>query len=379
MRPRVSKIKLFSLLALVAAGLVGCNAGGDTGRLSLSLTDASTDQYQAVYVTVGEVAVHRANDPEDTWTVVATPNVTINLLSLANGVREQLALADLEPGEYTQLRLMIGTDYDNGVNILGQAHPYANYVVDLDDQYQSLKIPSGLQTGVKIVQGFEINQNRTTELILDFDASKSVVVAGRSGKFLLKPTIQVLETTLAAVISGTVTKAADQTAVEGAFVSAQVYDAAAADAKDKVVVRTSTLSDEGGAYKLFIAAGAYNLVATKTGFAPNPVAITVEADTMPTQDFPLTAANTGTVTGGVNIAGEGNDNFVTLSFRQTVNIGGMDVVIEVTSMNVADGGTYSIDLPSGSYVLVSSSAGLTTQEANVTVTAGVTTTLDIAF
>jgi len=379
MKSFVSKTKYFSLLAVVAAGLVGCNLGGDTGRLSLSLTDASTDQYQAVYVTIGEVAVHRADDMEDSWTVIATPNETINLLSLANGVREQLALADLEPGEYTQLRLMIGTDHDSGVNILGQAHPFANYVVDLDDQYEQLTIPSGLQTGVKIVQGFEINENRTTEMILDFDASKSVVTAGRSGKFLLKPTIQVLETTLAAVISGTVTKAADQTAVEGAFVSAQVYDALAADAKDKVVVRTSTLSNETGAYKLFIGAGAYNLVAYKTGFAPNPVAITVEADTLPTQDFALTAANTGTVTGGVNIAGDDNDNFVTLSFRQTVNIGGTDVMIEVASMNVADGGTYTIDLPAGSYVLVSSSVGLTTQEANVTVTAGATTTHDVAF
>ncbi len=379
MNSLVSKAKYFSLLMVVAAGLVGCNFGGDTGRLSLSLTDASTDQYQAVYVTIGEVAVHRADDMEDSWTVIATPNETINLLSLANGVREQLALADLEPGEYTQLRLMIGTGHDNGVNLLGQAHPFANYVVDLDDQCEQLTIPSGLQTGVKIVQGFEINENRTTEMILDFDASKSVVSAGRSGKFLLKPTIQVLETTLAAVISGTVTKAADQTAVEGAFVSAQVYDALASDPKDKVVVRTSTLSDETGAYKLFIGAGAYNLVAYKTGFAPNPVAITVEADTLPTQDFALAAANTGTVTGGVNIAGDDSDKFVTLSFRQTVNIGGADVMIEVASMNVADGGTYSVDLPAGSYVLVSSSVGLLTQEANVTVTAGATTTLDLTF
>ncbi|MCK7490916.1 MAG: DUF4382 domain-containing protein [Comamonadaceae bacterium] len=68
---------------------------------------------------------------------------------------------------------MIGETADGGVNIRGQAHPFANYVIDDSNDYHELKIPSGFQTGVKIVQGFEINENRTTELLLDFDASRS--------------------------------------------------------------------------------------------------------------------------------------------------------------------------------------------------------------
>jgi Domain of unknown function (DUF4382)/Carboxypeptidase regulatory-like domain len=379
MNSRVSKIKFFSLLAVVAAGLIACGVGGDTGRLSLSLTDAATDQYHAVYVTIREVAVHNEDDPEDSWTTVATPNKTFNLLSLTNGVREELALADLTPGHYTQLRLIIGDQKDNGVNILSQTHPFANYVVDESDLVHELKVPSGVQTGVKIVQGFEINENRTTELILDFSATRSVVVAGRSGRYLLKPTIKVLDTSLAAILGGTVTKAADQTVVEGALVSAQVYDALAADIKDQVVVHGSTLSADTGAYKLFIAAGAYNLVAHKLGFAPSPAAITVEADTTPTQDFALTAVDSGTVAGTVAIAGANNETAVTLSFRQSVSLGGEDVVIEVLAINVVNGAPYSVDLPAGLYSLVSSTLGKTTQAADVTVTAGATTTLDIAF
>lgn len=379
MNSRVSKIKLFSLLAVVAAGLIGCGVSGDTGRLALSLTDAATDQYHAVYVTISEVAVHNEDDPEDSWTTVSTPNKTFNLLSLTNGVREELALADLAPGHYTQLRLIIGDQKDNGVNILGQTHPFANYVVDESDQVHELKVPSGTQTGVKIVQGFEINENRTTELILDFSATRSVVVAGRSGRYLLKPTIKVLDTTLAAILGGTVTKAADQTVVEGALVSAQVYDVLAADIKDQVVVHGSTLSADTGAYKLFIAAGPYNLVAHKLGFAPSPAAITVEADTTPTLDFALTAADSGTVAGTVTVAGANNETAVTLSFRQTVSLGGADVVIEVLAINVVNGAPYSVDLPAGLYSLVSSTLGKTTQAAGVTVTAGATTTFDIAF
>jgi len=379
MKSLVFKVKILSMAAVLLTGLIACGIGGDTGQLSLSLTDAATDMYNAVYVTIREVDVQNADDPEDSWTVVSTPNKTINLLALANGVREQLALADLAAGHYTQLRLIIGDTQDGGANILSQAHPFANYVIDDADQYHEMKVPSGLQTGVKIVQGFDINENSTTELILDFSATRSVVVAGKSEKYLLKPTIQVLDTALASIISGSVTKAADQTAVEGALVSAQVYDPLAADIKDQVVVRASTLSTEAGAYKLFIAAGAYNLVAGKSAFATSAAAVTATADATTTQDFSLAAADMGTVAGTASIASAGDETFVTLSFRQTVNLGGTDVVVEIMSINVANGAPYSVDLPAGLYSVVSSTLGKTTQQADVTVSAATTLTFDVSF
>ncbi|MDL1978816.1 MAG: DUF4382 domain-containing protein, partial [Deltaproteobacteria bacterium] len=57
-------------------------------------------------------------------------------------------------------------------------------------------------SGIKILHGFDINKGQTTELILDFDASRSIVKAGSSGKWLLKPTIKVLDTEEYSVISG---------------------------------------------------------------------------------------------------------------------------------------------------------------------------------
>ena len=61
-----------------------------------------------------------------------------------------------------------------------------NYVILEDDSVHELKVPSGYQSGVKIVKGFTINENGTTEIILDFDAMSSVVEAGNSGQWLLK-------------------------------------------------------------------------------------------------------------------------------------------------------------------------------------------------
>jgi hypothetical protein len=378
-------MKSLSLLAVLLAGFIACGVGGDTGQLSLSLTDAATDQYDAVYITIREIAVHAADDPEDSWTIVAEPNRTFNLMALANGVREQLGLVSLAAGHYTQMRLIIGEQPDSGANILSQPHPFANYVIYSSDKYHDLKVPSGMQTGVKIVQGFDINKNSTTELTLDFEASRSVVVAGPSGKFLLKPTIHVLDTTLASIITGAVTTTVDQSkvAVVGALVSAQVYDAQAADIKDQVVVRTSTLSDETGAYKLFIAEGAYNLVSSKLGafFAPLPVKVAATADATLTQDFSLIAAtDVGTVKGTASIAGADSETFITLSFRQTVTLDGANVVIEVMSINIATGGTYSVDLPAGVYSVVSSTLGKPTQLAVLPpVTKDATETFDVSF
>ena len=96
-------------LFFIACGGGGSGSGGsdsgDTGTLSLGLTDASTDEYKAVYVTISEVKVHRsetADDDEGGWITVATPEETFNLLELVNGVIQQLGVTELESGTYTQ-------------------------------------------------------------------------------------------------------------------------------------------------------------------------------------------------------------------------------------------------------------------------------------
>ncbi len=232
----------------------------------MSLSDATTDEYRAVYVTIEEVQVHK--DEDSNWQVAASPNKTYNLLELVNGVREQLGITELETGHYTQMRLIIGDNPDSGINILSESHhPYANYIVDDSDTYHELKIPSGLQTGIKIVHGFDINENQTTELMLDFDASKSIVKPGAIGKWLLKPTIKVLNTEEYSIISGAVKNNA-QEPLEGVLVSAQISDSGAADEKDKVVVQASTVTDEEGSYTIFLEPGTYNIVGHKDGYDP---------------------------------------------------------------------------------------------------------------
>ncbi len=232
----------------------------------MSLTDAMSNDFDAIYVTIEDVQVHakKKSNGNNSWFSVSTPNLpkTFNLYDLTNGVREEIGIADLAAGSYTQMRLMIGTAPDSGINILSEAHPYANYVIDSDGNYQELKIPSGVQSGYKIVHGFSISANQTTELILDFLADKSVVVGG-NGNWHLKPTIKVDRVEELSIIRGWVTSNGAN-GIEGALVSVQEYNRLASDPKDEVIIQTSTITDEDGYFAIFVSpllrSDEYNLV-----------------------------------------------------------------------------------------------------------------------
>jgi hypothetical protein len=343
--------------------ITACGGGGDsgssgsTGTLSVNLTDASTTEYQAIYITIQQVAVHK--DGGGGWDVISSPNKTYNLLDLVNGVREELALATLTSGHYTQMRLILTDTPDNSINILSIKHPYGNYFIDSSGQSIELKVPSGFQTGIKIVKGFDINANQTTELILDFDAARSIVKAGSSGQWLLKPTIKLLNTTEYSIISG-------NAGASGVLVSAQVYNSLATLAEEKVEVKAATVSDGSGNYKLFLEPGSYTLVGYKDGFSPfykNAKVVTTAGNTY-TENFSLgSASSTGTLSSGtVSISGADQEQYATISIRQNATVNFNPEQIEVKKLNVANGGTIDTGLPVGSYTAVISTYGKTTIE-----------------
>jgi len=248
-----------SILIFTACGGGGSSDGGGTGTVSVGLTDSSTSKYLAIYVTIDEVQVNKKNSSSNGnsgWKTVATPMKTYNLLKLLNGVTEILGEDELEAGTYQQIRMIIGKTAESENNINGEPHPDANYVVLIDGSYVHLKIPSGYQTGVKLVHNFEVEEGSFVELVLDFEACKSVAETG-SGKYILKPTIKVIETANKYDVYGKVTEDNTDPAIPitGALVSAQISEGLSA-----TVVRSTLTSDEGQ-YSLLLSPGqTYNFV-----------------------------------------------------------------------------------------------------------------------
>jgi hypothetical protein len=366
--------KLWALIAssLFIVMLAACGGGGEsssssTGTLSLGLSDATTAEYNAVYVTIEEVQVHM--DEGGSWQRVASPNKTYNLLELVNGVREQLGITEIETAHYTQMRLIIGKSPDDTINLLSESHPYANYIIDNADTYYELKIPSGYQTGIKIVHGFDITENQTTELILDFDACRSVVQAGNSGKWLLKPTIKIASLEDFSIINGTVTDDSDA-GIEGALVSAQIFNGGTTETKDddELIIQAATITDSNGEYKLFVTPGTYNLFVYAEATVPDFRKVSTTTGEVlegPTaENFTLTDSPTGTVSVDVSIMGADDEQYATLSFRQEANCADCDEYekIEIKAINVVNGSTYDTGLPVGTYSLAASSFGYETQD-----------------
>ena len=366
---------LLALSFLAACGSSSSSSSNGTGTLSLSLTDATLYDYQAVYVTIDQVSVHlgatetggvtdtellEGDDDGGEWLVVDDTLRTVNLLELVNGVMVGLGVAELDAGHYTQLRLIIGGTPDGGSNILDEAHPHANYIIDEDGNAQKLKVPSNK---VKLVRGFDINAGETTELILDFDAAKSVVKAGKSGKWLLKPTIKVLGQY--ALIHGSVMDELDQP-IADALVSAQYNDEA-----NTLMTAAATTTEDSGEYAMFVEPGAYNLVAYAQGYDPACASGTADSPPDPswTADFTLIESTTGTtLTGAVTFSGEDDEQSATISVRQELLCEGAfeTTTVEILSAQVADGGNYSFNLPEGDYSVVASSDGELTQTEPVT-------------
>ncbi len=315
--------------AVAAASLVACGGGGDDGgtaagqgTLRLAITDAPACGFDAVHITVDKVRVHQsgsaaANDAG--WSeLTLSPPRRLNLLNLTNGVMEELGQLPLPTGKYQQVRLVLA---DNGGNT-----PLANSVVPTGSTEVALKTPSGQQSGIKMNADIDIAANQMADFVIDFDACKSVVSAGNSGQYLLKPVVSVIPRLISGV-SGQVDAALYNA---GAVISLQ---------QDGAVVR-ATSPDASGRFVLQPApAGNYSLVFT----APKRTTVVVKgvpvvADTVTALSAPISlpASPVATVHGTAPV-----NTFMRAT--QTLTAG---PTIEVAGRYVdADTGTFDFSLP----------------------------------
>jgi hypothetical protein len=184
---------IYGMLLLFFVSCTDNNKDGTSGltKFNLYLTDAPA-KYEEVLIDIREVRVHVTADDsshhENGWKHLEVNEGVYNLLDFANDMDTLLASAELPAGRISQMRLILGED--NRVKV--------------DGEYHDLKTPSGQQSGIKLNIHAVLEDGISYDLWIDFDACKSIIKAGNSGKYILKPVIRTYTRETSGAIEGTV-------------------------------------------------------------------------------------------------------------------------------------------------------------------------------
>lgn len=345
-----------ALAGFVLVGLAACGGGGGgttdassadgSGTLRLAMTDAPACGFNAVNVTVDRIRVHKSSTAADSdagWSeIVLSPARRIDLLSLTNGALSELGQTPLPAGKYTQLRLVLA---DNSGST-----PFANAVIPTGGVGEvALTTPSAQQSGLKLNTNIDVGSNQMADFVIDFNACKSIVSAGNSGKYLLKPVLAVIPR----YVSG-LTGYVDASLANGSTTLAL---------QQAGVTLRATTPDSAGRFLLQpVAPGAYTLVLTAPGrvtMVVNSVVVatsTVSAVSLVGAGLNPPASPVGTLAGTVTTALAPVDANVRALQALT---GGP--VIEVASRPVdSSTGVFGYTLPTAAPLVASYTVGTTT-------------------
>ncbi|HEX2668037.1 MAG TPA: DUF4382 domain-containing protein [Gammaproteobacteria bacterium] len=288
-------IRLALILAAAALLAAGCNGSSDNaGTLNLSVSDTPVDGAEHVTVAFTGVEIQPAdNMGSDRLEFDFHAPKVVDLLDQQAG-RSAVLLdgVSLPAGSYAWIRLKVDESQSSITLSDGSVHP--------------LTIPSGSQTGLKLVRGFGVAAGSVTDFTVDFDLRKSVVLDANGYK--LKPALRIIDTLAVGSIAGS----ADNTLVLGGLAisalacmpAAYIYagggvtpvDINTSGQMQPVATATLALNTTTGKYDYsadFLAAGTYTVALTCAGL--DDPALTDALQFSAAKDATVTAGSTATV------------------------------------------------------------------------------------
>ena len=202
-RTSVAGLTFASITALLLAGCGGGGSGSSSsdGSLTLRVTDAPVDDLYQVWVTFTKVIVQPSDEGLARIEYDIDPPMAIELKALGSG--ESVALLYDEPlpaGDYSWVRLVV--------------EPYSETFVyeteaDANSDFRTmLSCPScgENQSGLKLNRPFSVEAEGIVDYTIDFDLRKSITDPVGQDGYKLRPTLRILETSVAsAQFSGIVT------------------------------------------------------------------------------------------------------------------------------------------------------------------------------
>ncbi len=262
-------------IALLSILLFACDDAneeiGATGNISIVLTDAPfpSDEVSEANIHIERIEIRKKtsvdenegddsqgnddndgdqdqgnddNENENNFIILSEEKMSFNLLDLANGVTASLVSSEIEAGSYDLIRLVVSE---------------ASIVLE-DESVFDLNIPSGAQSGIKVFikPSIEVAGGLTTELLLDFDVSRSFLVQGNPKTpagikgFQFKPTIKAANLSDSGQLMGLVVDESDEP-IDGATIS--VFNA-------DNTLNTTALTNSSGKYTILgLEAGTYSI------------------------------------------------------------------------------------------------------------------------
>lgn len=265
--------KKFLVATLIATlSFVSCDNNGsndlNTSSIQLKLVD-SEGEYEKVLVNIIDVQYNR-NDGDSGWTSFegfTLPNTDdplnrVDLTELVAGNTLVLTDEDIESGMLNQIRLVLGE---------GNA-----IVLDGETAEIPLSTPSAMQSGLKLHLNTTLEPGFSYTFILDWDVQKSIVKAGASGNYNLKPVIRVIAEVNSGTILGRVADAEETETVLMPIDKATIYVFDETDAAFLSSIATTYSNEEGLFILQGLPEGNYLLKIEKSDYTPFTSTVPIE-------------------------------------------------------------------------------------------------------
>jgi len=140
------------------------------GTIQIFVTDPPPPDVDHVWVEVDNIEVHRAAGLDSRWITIVDEPVRFDLVAII-GVQEFIGTKDIDAGFYTQLRMNV-----------------TRATVIVGGEEYDVFVPSGT---LKLVRPFQVEDDKITGLLLDFDGDRSINVTG-ARQYMLKPAVTLL-------------------------------------------------------------------------------------------------------------------------------------------------------------------------------------------